>query len=190
MSQFYNFEGHHQELPYSMTPPLPSPSPFQPKEQEQFSECLSAFSLQNFLPASFHIPDSPETLELAPPHLHSPSPRPFNAAGALTAFIDRSDSLSSNESFEMPMPASTPAPEDRQRLSLSGRSLLCPEPGCNATFAVSKHLRRHRMKHKPHRYRCSIPNCTQTSYRSDIMKQHEKSHRRAIEKSGSYLHFS
>jgi hypothetical protein len=170
MHQNEHFFFNQNELPYSMTPPLPCPSPFRPNQQDELTRCLSAFTVPTFLPSPFVMPNSPESLNVdIMPAMMSQS--------SFDSDQDRCNSFDSNDSYDLASP--------RRHSSVVMKKLQCPEVGCNASFAVSKHLRRHKMKHAPHRHRCTVPNCSQTSYRSDIMKQHEKSHRRALEKMGT-----
>lgn len=198
------FNSVNEDIPYmSMTPPLPPPrsdTPFQtlvpdspargfPQEygsqgseqQLKLVDYLSPYSvptLPSFLNnPSFGMADSPELMHVelssTPPRLsHNPS---------LSGSEGSNNSLTSTDSFSdlIQMSRFNATPNSK----IINRTFTCPEPGCGASFGASKHLRRHRMKHKPHRFRCTVPNCTQTSYRSDIMKQHEKSHRRALERS-------
>jgi hypothetical protein len=140
---------------YSMTPPLPCPSLFR-YPQEMTNSLPVSFAAPTFLPSPFNSPESVQDLL---PQLISSS------ASDRSNSMDSIDSIGSNESISP------------RRIA----TLQCPELGCKSTFSASKHLRRHMLKHSPHRHKCSVPNCMQTSYRTDIMKQHVKSHKRAIE---------
>jgi hypothetical protein len=65
-----------------------------------------------------------------------------------------------------PAPANAHPPVHKGRIACSN--------GCGKTFRRAGDCRRHMLKHGPHKFTCSVFNCTKTFYRADKLRSHVK----------------
>lgn len=59
----------------------------------------------------------------------------------------------------------------------TARQFVCPQSGCNSSYARIEHLERHNRTHTGLKYICEV--CSKGFGRSDVLRRHKKIHGRA-----------